>query len=723
MWNTLNMNEKSELMDLFLKTGISSLSDMKRIYDGTRDLYEETLPAAVSAVSLDINKWNELYKEGKVKLSEIPRKYQPRIESWNSGMREYIHKGQNNGLKGLALGMAGVVGGTAAAVAAPYLLPYVAPGTTGGTLLAKVTLPILGGEVMNKAAQNFTGDRTVGETIRKGIEKRTGFTEFSGNSVLSDFGNTLYNMATDAVNPGYYLPYGRLANSIRQAADFGNYIYNDYKLVKSGRKSGNTYREIPIDENNYYRQVTDPALQDAEFSGVIRANPNGKDITGKYQKWAGASFTKGRVYNPRDKIGNIVIEGRGTPELEWVGKSPHLTVAEFDADALRQMEISLGSETTPLYFGNVNTAPSEYFQYFRKGAGPLSKRYWFKNDFREAPSFDEIIREGVPVYGESNIPASQRVGQMYGNMYLIKNLDGLMADTNTSGNVYAGNPDSALANFSTDVRFRPHKNYSTIPGSEFAFVELPAYSGKAPLSIQPMDTFFYNGDNGIPKKFIQIVSGNRQVLDEAQKRGFRVITTPRLLTLYDKVAKEMEKTSDKVGRIQLGKGTFGTQHSTGEYLTEVDRITSAIIGRPSLEDYKYLSKVTGLDPGVIPASEGVTKAKAFNSLLQRLALKKSAIPDFQYPNRESVNGWNLAATKRTIPTDFYGNVFYHPAPSIEYDILKTHGIPSHPKKFDSYNTQWDEYTPGLSPWNYEHIVSSLNIFPLKEYGGKLKKKK
>ena len=34
MWNTLNMNEKSELMDLFLKTGISSLSDMKRIYDG-----------------------------------------------------------------------------------------------------------------------------------------------------------------------------------------------------------------------------------------------------------------------------------------------------------------------------------------------------------------------------------------------------------------------------------------------------------------------------------------------------------------------------------------------------------------------------------------------------------------------------------------------------------------------------------------------------------------
>ena len=45
MWTDLSMKDKSELMSLFLKQGISSLSDMRRIYDGEQDIntYNELL--------------------------------------------------------------------------------------------------------------------------------------------------------------------------------------------------------------------------------------------------------------------------------------------------------------------------------------------------------------------------------------------------------------------------------------------------------------------------------------------------------------------------------------------------------------------------------------------------------------------------------------------------------------------------------------------------------
>ena len=38
MWTDLSMKDKSDLMSLFLKQGISSLSDMRRIYDGEQDI-------------------------------------------------------------------------------------------------------------------------------------------------------------------------------------------------------------------------------------------------------------------------------------------------------------------------------------------------------------------------------------------------------------------------------------------------------------------------------------------------------------------------------------------------------------------------------------------------------------------------------------------------------------------------------------------------------------
>ena len=93
-WNDLTMRERADLMSLFLDNGVSSLKEMMHIYDGTEDavpmevdkngnLIDSISPAVVSE-SLTRDQWNDLYRQGKVNLSDIPRKYQPWIEG-NTG--------------------------------------------------------------------------------------------------------------------------------------------------------------------------------------------------------------------------------------------------------------------------------------------------------------------------------------------------------------------------------------------------------------------------------------------------------------------------------------------------------------------------------------------------------------------------------------------------------------------------------------------------------------
>lgn len=84
-WNDLTMKEMSDLMSLFLKAGVDSLSDMRHIYDGIQDTEEYSggtiKPSKISA-SLSRDQWNNLYKQGKVRLSEIQTKEVPIESIW-----------------------------------------------------------------------------------------------------------------------------------------------------------------------------------------------------------------------------------------------------------------------------------------------------------------------------------------------------------------------------------------------------------------------------------------------------------------------------------------------------------------------------------------------------------------------------------------------------------------------------------------------------------------
>lgn len=143
---------------------------------------------------------------------------------------------------------------------------------------------------------------------------------------------------------------------------------------------GDITRKIPINPTLTYRQVTTSAITDANKSGVIRANPNSKDPFGKQMHWAGASFTKGRLYNPRDKVSNNIIVGESS--LEWVAKNPHVQISDFNLDQARKMPIELGSEVTPVFNNNINNAPINYFHYWERENGLIGKHFWKKKSFK-----------------------------------------------------------------------------------------------------------------------------------------------------------------------------------------------------------------------------------------------------------------------------------------------------------------------------------------------------
>lgn len=90
-WDDLSLRDRADLMSLFLDNGVSSLKEMRHIYDGEEDTYSGgILPAAKKTKTLTRDRWNNLYRQGKVTLSQIPRKYQPWIEGENSDFKKGV---------------------------------------------------------------------------------------------------------------------------------------------------------------------------------------------------------------------------------------------------------------------------------------------------------------------------------------------------------------------------------------------------------------------------------------------------------------------------------------------------------------------------------------------------------------------------------------------------------------------------------------------------------
>lgn len=121
------------------------------------------------------------------------------------------------------------------------------------------------------------------------------------------------------------------------------------------------------------------------------------------------------------------------------------------------------------------------------------------------------------------------------------------------GMVLASPKGRYFSNFTTDVPFRTHDSYNYRPGGEFMIVHPDAFKGIKPLTIDPMDTIFFNSDLRIDPKHITILSGNPALLRQAKLKGMNVATTPEIRRLYKLIDGKYKADNLKIFNEDYGK--------------------------------------------------------------------------------------------------------------------------------------------------------------------------
>jgi hypothetical protein len=178
------------------------------------------------------------------------------------------------------------------------------------------------------------------------------------------------------------------------------------------------------------------------------------------------------------------------------------------------------------------------------------------------------------------------------------------------GLVQLGNSDKLLTNFTTDLPFRLHGWYPNIPGPTYMIVSPRAFKGKKFYSIKPSDSFLSTVDSKVTPNQIRIISGDPKILEEAERRGMRTLTSDKLQDLFN-VGSEITKKEFELGRngavrpfanadVAIDDFKFRNRFYKEDipeilskypegvvtpYRAEVDKLITQNIGRPSIKDY------------------------------------------------------------------------------------------------------------------------------------------
>ena len=274
----------------------------------------------------------------------IPEQWQ---EYWGNKGAGYVNAARN---KVAPYFMAG-----AALAAAPALLPYAS---------AIITNPYV------DAALTTHGLLTAPENIRKGVSNFRKGNYVSGAVDLGSAGLDLLGAGILADKVGKFVK-PVLTRAGEPMRYWSNWLYNDGNIFNAPMR---------YNPNNYYREVTKEAIDDAANSGVIR--------TGNFNKFIGPYFGKG--YSPWQREKYII---EGYPENnEWIYAIPYENAyyvgleSPVEGKALMQKALSEriptvanNVEAFPYTNGSVNATPTTNFSYWKKY--PLLG--WRKNSFRD----------------------------------------------------------------------------------------------------------------------------------------------------------------------------------------------------------------------------------------------------------------------------------------------------------------------------------------------------
>ena len=254
------------------------------------------------------------------------------------------------------------------------------------------------------------------------------------------FGDNKYtNFATQYVTPFAPIPVFGTGNFGKYTMSMGKNILNGvYSKLSNAKSMINNFRDgvyvfnLPKNNNWFYRQVGDEAINDAISTGVIRANPNAVTGAGNKLNYIGPSFKKGDVYNPYSNDNVIVWNGKGN--IDWAEIRPHSS-NDINIDINKSSNIPIGSEATPVFNDITDFSPASNFIYYKRPNGLLGKYIWQKHEF-------PISKTN---FGDNKVDTEYFKAIFNGNMEEAQRLRDLHFINNTPGNkmVVDGEPIKA----------------------------------------------------------------------------------------------------------------------------------------------------------------------------------------------------------------------------------------------------------------------------------------
>lgn len=242
----------------------------------------------------------------------------------------------------------------------------------------------------------------------------------------------------------------------------------------------------------------------------------------------------------------------------------------------------------------------------------------------------ETLQKGAKASNPAVIPPSRyKPTQVYSfnervygdpnKVQLIRRLSEV-PDVDADGNAILVPENNLFANFTTDLPFRRHTRYTTQHPYAIHF-DATKVGDARPISTQPSDTFFLNGDIKVRPSDVTFVSGDLAALKLAESRGFRVQPLVEL-------------------QPNIGGATKSSQSDAVDFTKIFDNYFESM--RPTMGDYKALELKWGTK---IP--------------VEQLTDANSTSFDFLLGVKDPLN---------------FKNVIYHPAHPAESNFVYSDGI-------------------------------------------------
>lgn len=244
-----------------------------------------------------------------------------------------------------------------------------------------------------------------------------------------------------------------------------------------------------------------------------------------------------------------------------------------------------------------------------------------------------------------------------------------------------------ITNFTTD---RPVVSHSMVNNWDHAdlYIFDPSITRDIKsISIEPSDTFYVDKNITATPKQATLVSGNVDLLKDAQNKGISTLSSKKARKLYNEIDQEYQKVlkeymfdDNPEFRGNIIKRSVDSNLRLN-YAKELQRLQSKR-GTPRIQDYMNLEKETGLKAGVTPIQVkerfiNTPPTEGGSSIIEQLyGIEGNSIesPVFLPNGRKISTEEEFNRTVNLINRQPYNKVFYDPVTHSENNWLIKNGL-------------------------------------------------